>query len=125
MLGVRFHHQGRHPEAGLDCAGLCVCSAIKCGYKPADLTTYKRVPSSSDFVKLILQNCDEVSFGEERPGDLWLFSFADDPQHIAIQTESSPMTMIHAYAPLKKVVEHGMDKVWLARRHSVYRIKEQ
>jgi cell wall-associated NlpC family hydrolase len=125
MIGVRFHHQGRHPTAGVDCAGLVVCSANKCGVTPGDYNDYQRTPISTDFIEHILKHCDVVQPGDEQPGDLWVFKFANNPQHVAIQTESNPLKMIHAYAPLRKVVEHGIDATWQARRHAVYRPKEQ
>lgn len=125
MLGLRFHHQGRSEQFGVDCAGLAVCAARKCGFEAIDFTNYKRTPNSSDFLATIRKNCVLVKAGEERPGDLWIFEFANNPQHLAIQTESNPVRIIHAYAPLRKVVEHDIDATWMERRRAVFRIKEE
>ncbi len=31
-IGTPFHHQGRLPGVGLDCAGVIVCALAECGY---------------------------------------------------------------------------------------------
>ena len=122
MLGVRFRHQGRDPVLGVDCAGLAVCAAKRCGYEAQDYTDYKRTPKASDFIAVLLRQCDRVRPGDETPGDLWVFQFENSPQHLAIQT--GPRSIIHARADLRKVVEHDLDSEWLSRRVCVFRLKE-
>ncbi|MCE3608080.1 NlpC/P60 family protein [Massilia sp. P8910] len=126
MLGVRFMHQGRHPELGLDCAGLAVCSARACGYEVIDNPEYKRAPDSSFFLEFLRANCDQVQPGDERPGDFFIFATPNrGPQHLAIMTESEPPAMIHAHGPQGKVVEHNIDAAWLRQRRHIFRIKEK
>jgi cell wall-associated NlpC family hydrolase len=122
MLGVRFHHQGRHPEHGVDCAGLAVCAAAKCGFIADDHTNYQRQPAVSDFLATLAKNCERIPRGEEQPGDLLIFEFDNNPQHLAILTQ--PNRIIHAYALLRKVVEHDIDATWHAKLRAVFRIKE-
>lgn len=124
MLGTKFKHQGRHPKFGLDCAGLAVCSARKCGYPVVDFVAYDRMPLESDFLATLRRNCVEVPPGQERRGDLWLFKFNGNSQHVAIQTEENPPTMIHAAITHRAVVEHAIDETWRARRAAVFRPKE-
>ena len=125
MLGVRFKHQGRSPEFGVDCAGLAACAAVKCGHEPVDRNDYARWPSFSDLLEQVKKNCDQVPPGSERPGDLMLFETAGRLQHLGILTETNPPSMIHAYAPQRKVVEHRMDAEWLAKRRFIFRIRQQ
>ena len=124
MLGVPFMHQGRNAKLGVDCAGLAVLAARECGFEVEDYTDYQRTPAVSDFIDCLLRHCEIVKPGSERAGDLWIFQFAGNPQHLAIQT--GPDSMIHAYALFpRKVIEHRIDEQWRAKRAMVFRIKEQ
>lgn len=124
MLGVPFKHQGRSPRFGLDCAGLAVCAARQCGLNVEDFTAYQRLPNTSDFLATLHKNCDRLLAGEERPGDLLIFEFSNNPQHLAILT--APGRIIHAYGAgaIAKVVEHDMDATWRAKQRAAFRLRE-
>jgi cell wall-associated NlpC family hydrolase len=121
MLGVRFHHQGRNAEHGLDCAGLAVCAAANCGFQAIDYTTYHRQPETSDFLLTLAKNCDRIQRGNQQPGDLLIFEFDNNPQHLAIMT--GPNSIIHAYSLVRRVVEHDLDDTWKAKLRAVFRIR--
>jgi len=125
MLGVRWKHQGRHPQFGVDCAGFAVCAARMCGHGTIDRTDYARAPSASDFVEQLKKNGDMIRIGDEQPGDVMIFEFGGNPQHLGILTAVDPPMMIHAFATARKVVEHRMDDEWLARRRFIFRLRDQ
>ncbi len=58
-------------------------------------------------------------------GDILLLSIDGRPQHLALVTNyphEGAFGMIHAYAPLRKVVEHRLDGQWLELVEQVFRI---
>jgi cell wall-associated NlpC family hydrolase len=54
-----------------------------------------------------------------RAGDIALFRFQGAAQHVAIL--SSKDSIIHAFAPAKKVVETGLGTTWQTRCLGLYR----
>lgn len=122
-LDTPFRHQGRLPGVGLDCAGVAVCAARECGEEVADFLAYSRLPSSAVFLETIGKSCDRIRLSESLPGDLLVFEFDANPQHLAILTEASPMYIIHAYTPARKVVEHILDEQWKKKIRAVFRIR--
>ena len=123
LLGTPFRHQGRMPGIGLDCAGVVVCAANACGYKVADVQGYSRVPARGQFTTALLAHCDAIALDEALPGDLLMFAFQSEPQHIAILTGTAPLTLLHSYMQVGKVVEHDMDAGWRARLRGCYRLR--
>jgi len=110
-LNTPFHHQGRASKTGLDCIGLLVISALKCGIELHDFITYKRRPDGR--LLSILRNhpqLKEREIEDLEEGDICVFN--DDktglPWHVAIKTN---IGLIHAMTSFaskstKKVVEH-------------------
>ncbi len=129
LLGVKFHHQGRSAVTGLDCLGLLVLVAERVGLE------FEGVRASSHDRKDYGHNPDTTALqaGLERflcrvdepcVGDVGLFRIDGRPQHLAIISDyPAPDTygMIHAYAPLKKVVEHRLDEGWQSQLAAMYR----
>ena len=111
-LNVRWHHQGRN-RAGVDCAGLIICVAQDLELAYTDIQGYPRTPDG----KTLLQLLDSVAIAtpvhERQIGDILVFQFQDDPQHMGIMTDRG---VIHAYLPMYKVVEHRMDEFYWARK---------
>jgi hypothetical protein len=84
--GMKFMHQGRNPEVGIDCPGPLILGARHFGIKPADFDVlgYSAKPDGS--LKPIL---DEHLVPKHKadllPGDVVLNAFHDGPeQHISI-----------------------------------------
>jgi cell wall-associated NlpC family hydrolase len=122
-LGVRFRHQGR-TIAGLDCAGLVVRVAHDLGLSNADYTAYGHEPDGRTLHTLLARHMDEVAPGEMRCGDVVFMAFQAFPQHLGILADGGrPFSLIHAYAPARKVIEHRLDDEWAARIRNVYRFK--
>jgi cell wall-associated NlpC family hydrolase len=100
LIGTPFRHQGRD-ERGLDCAGLLIVVAWRCGIWPAgrDVNGYGRIPDGRTLRAL----CDESMTPIERdaltPGDAILVCWRDGlPQHLGIAGDyrHGGLSMIHA-----------------------------
>lgn len=123
MLGTPFQHQGRQPEAGLDCAGLviAVCQRLDIAY--LDAPAYGRRPHAGLLENhLAAQPCIEsILIGQALPGDLLLMRFVAEPQHLAIHTD---IGLIHACESAGAVVEHRMDHRWRRRIVAAWSFRE-
>lgn len=122
MLGTRFHHQGRLPGIGLDCGGLIVCAAREAGFIINDRHGYSTLPHGGMFEQALLEHCDIIDIKDATIGDILLFRFDGDPQHIGIISEVDPMMMIHADASVRRVVEHIIDIAWAKKIVNCYRL---
>lgn len=129
--GVRFHHQGRTREAGLDCLGLLVVVATACGLeiegKTADAhdrTDYGHNPDTTLLRQMLERYLVRVDVEVMQPADVGLFLIEGRPQHLGIITDypvDGELGLIHAYAPHRKVIEHRLDEQWRTRLCGVYR----
>lgn len=133
-LFVPYIHQGRvglHGIKGVDCAGLIcgVLDTLKVPYKDAygysrqadgvtleDLFSYALIRKSNT-IECILPS-DIVMF--------WISNKTKRPQHVGIVTKvpsiHNSFSFIHAWASVKKVVEHPFTKPWIKRIHSIWQI---
>lgn len=121
-LATPFKHQGRLPGVGLDCAGVVVCALREAGHRVEDVRAYGRIPANGLFLKMVERHCDRIALADIRHGDLMMFAFRGDPQHLAIYTEAG--TLIHAYQDVRRVVEHDFDGTWRERLRGCWRLKE-
>jgi cell wall-associated NlpC family hydrolase len=119
-IGTPFHHQGRLPGVGLDCAGVIVCAAAACGYSVQDVQGYGRIPSGGLLEQAVLDHCDIIPFESLQTGDIVLFAFRSEPQHLAVYDNGM---LIHAYQDVGKVVENGLDATWRGRLRGCYALR--
>lgn len=119
-IGTPFHHQGRAPGVGLDCAGLAIQVCIANGFPFFDVETYGTRPRGGALeAALDGQPClTRIENSDFAPGDLLLMRFTRDPQHLAIV---SGIGIIHAYESAGAVVEHRLDDDWARRIVRSYR----
>jgi len=120
MLGTPFKHQGRLPGVGLDCAGLVVCALREAGIEVRDVKGYARIPSKGLFVAMVREHCDEIAFSDLAAGDLCLFRFRSEPQHLAIYDAGR---ILHSHSAVGRAVEHDLDVTWRGRLTGCYRLK--
>jgi|CXWL01.1.fsa_nt_gi hypothetical protein len=104
-LGVKFQHQGR-TDRGCDCLGLVVMAATDCGIVCNDRTDYSHRLDKDTLINGILEHCYPIDHPEV--GCLAVFELSTSQQHVAIVTSVDPLYIIHAYAPIRKVCEHGL-----------------
>lgn len=116
-VGVPFRHQGR-TRHGVDCIGLVVCAARDIGLTLADRTDYPRDPNGLLPLEMARQFAPVES---PQAGDILLMRFRGEPQHVAILAGA---TLIHGYASIGRVVEHGLDAKWRRRIVATYRLRE-
>lgn len=105
LAGVRFRHQGRDAQNGVDCVGLLVVVGHLIGYPHIfDVQGYRRTPSADTIRKTLELNCDEISLDEVAKGDIYLMRMGGrKPRHAAIRVSDETNysrgivpTLIHA-----------------------------
>lgn len=124
-IDVRWRHQGRSREDGIDCAGLVIVVAKAVRDSTFDKTDYPRQASDETMLKLCAQYLQRVRPNDMQPGDLAVFGF-DNQRHIAIVGDYvfGGLSLIHAYAPSRKVVEVRLDERWTRRLLAAWRFPE-
>lgn len=137
-LGTRFAHQGRvkataQHKGGCDCLGLLVGVAKELGLRRRegtalralsdyDRTDYGHIPDGARLQFLLEEALVPVTVQEVEPGDILLFRFDGNPQHLAIVSDyPQGLGIIHAYAEARKVIEHRLDEAWRGRIVRAYR----
>lgn len=139
FLGVPFAHQGRSLH-GLDCLGLLILTAqtldLRFHGKPAtalDEVDYSHRPDVARLYGKLAENLTPVSTDEMQPGDIALFTIAARAQHLGIigdyqgpcegkEKSAHALSLIHAYAPARKVVEHRFCQTWQSRVFQMFRM---
>lgn len=117
-IGTRWVHQGRLPGVGIDCVGLAVVAGAAVGLEFVDSGGYSRAPDGQSLMRALLANGTRVR-GELQPGDILALSRADIPAHVAIYTGDGKI--VHAWASIRRVVEHAYDAPWQDCLRGVFR----
>lgn len=132
-VGTPFHHQGRQKQVGVDCLGLLVGVAEELSLcartgEPLiyhDARHYSHTPDGMALVAKLKQLLYPISSDRIMPGDVAVFRLDGSPQHLGVISDyGEGLGLIHAYAPSRGVVEHALDKWWMARSAGVFRISE-
>jgi NlpC/P60 family putative phage cell wall peptidase len=130
-LGTRFHHQGSKKNVGCDCIGLIRGVGIACGIYPADFVTLPEVaqfhgyglrPSNGQLEKGCEMFAMPIALDDATAGDFVLMAFEREPCHLAILGDyhGGGLSLIHAYAGVRKVIEHVLSDDWRARIVAAY-----
>ncbi|NTU77719.1 MAG: C40 family peptidase, partial [Alphaproteobacteria bacterium] len=83
--GTPFHHQGRAPQVGLDCIGLIVVALRAVGFVARDRTDYSPRPDGLSLVHALEDHgAVSVELNDIVPGDVLLFRYDGQPQHVAL-----------------------------------------
>ena len=126
FLDVPFAHQGR-TKRGLDCAGLVLQTGHSVDHWPDktfDVTAYKRRPSDSEFERRFLSLFEFKSYKDPHPGCMAAFKLPIFPCHCGIVAERfGHLSLIHAYADERKVVEQEFTEEWYSKLVGVYEFK--
>ena len=117
-LGTPFHHQGRKPGIGLDCIGLIIFALQAAAFKVCDRRDYGLRPDGRSLVAA-LEAHGARRVDSLRRGDVLLFRYDRQPQHVALATDEN--SMIHSFAPAGKVVETSIGAYWQRRLTAIYR----
>lgn len=129
-LGTRFHHQGRKKGVGCDCIGLLIGVAEALALRSPvtgellthyDQVGYSRYPDGTALQHNLSEYLGEIPLSDMAPGDVALFQFESNPQHVGIISGyGEGLGIIHCYAQARKVVEHHFDASWRARLVAAY-----
>ncbi|MGN7611889.1 NlpC/P60 family protein [Magnetococcales bacterium HHB-1] len=122
-LGTRFRHQGRLKNIGVDCVGVIVGVAKTLKLANHDETGYARRPDGHHLRHVFTKHMIEIALDVVLPGDVLMFQFNGDPQHVGFVTQINPTYLIHAWAEMRKVTEHRLDSVWKKRIVAAFRFK--
>lgn len=124
-IGVRWQHQGRSRE-GVDCAGMVIQVAKARRASTFDKTDYPRHAVDETMLQLCDQHLQRVPLEQLQPGDLVVFAF-ERQRHIGVIADYvyGGLSLVHAYAPARQVVETRLDSVWRARIRGGFRFPEE
>lgn len=108
-IGTPYHHQGRLPGVGLDCAGLVIAACWAHGLLPLsfDVTGYARTPDGQSLKAYCDEHLQEVSQDWMQPGDVLLVRWQKGPpQHMGIlfTYPHGGLAMVHADSMSQRAV---------------------
>lgn len=105
LIGVRWVHQGRSAETGVDCIGVPVLVALNLGLiAQTPRADYPRRPNGSFLTRFRETEMTEIVPGAAQPGDVLVFVDQAAPCHCAIMTSLyGEPAVIHAHIGARKV----------------------
>ncbi len=116
FVGTPYHHQGRAPGFGLDCAGVVECAYRAAGFDVPVHNGYERTPHNG-FLETTLQRYFRQA-NEAANGDVMLIAYFGVAHHLAIYHDGR---MVHASVYTKKCVDHRIDAVWKRKTIGFFR----
>jgi len=135
-VGSPWRHQGRLKGKAVDCIGLIVGVAKELGFTEALFNEpYGPTPDGHRLAREFEARCDImwkpdplepmiVNPNDFQEGDIALMAWKTYPMHCAFLARGNETwNIIHSFAQIGRVCEHGYDDVWLARTKAVYRFK--
>jgi cell wall-associated NlpC family hydrolase len=107
-LKTPYHHQGDVKHAGVDCGMLLVRVFVDAGLcEPFDPRPYPQDwmlhRSEERYLGFIFDRTKEVA--APLPGDVMVFRYGRCYSHGGIVTCTNPVTIIHAFGPVRAVIE--------------------
>ena len=122
-VNTPFVHQGRLKGVGVDCLGLVLGVYLEAGHNvPTEIPRYKTFERPGLLIEKLSEYGDQITDEEARPGDVVVFNYAEQPQHLAILTD---IGLIEASATFGKVVETTWGSEHDERLHSYWRLKSE
>lgn len=107
MRGVRFLHQGRSRETGVDCVGFLAVILTEFCYPIVDVVGYRSNPPAKVIYDTLCKNFDEIPVNEVSLGDIFLMRIGGGrkPKHASILVNDKTdlangveFEIVHAYA---------------------------
>ena len=116
-LGTRWQHQASVKGVACDCVGLVAGVARELGLLHADLPPYERTADGATLTRLCAQHMRGVPLPSLQPGHVAVLRFEAYPTHLAVVGDYAHggLSLIHASAPARRVIEHRLDDVWWFR----------
>jgi cell wall-associated NlpC family hydrolase len=123
-LGVRWLHQGRSQQ-GVDCVGLPIMVFQATKGSTLDFTGYARQASDEAMLEICAAHMQPVPLDLMAPGDVVVMRF-DNQRHMAMLGDyPGGLSLIHAHARARRVVEHRMDEAWRSRIMGCFRWRDE
>jgi len=128
-LGTPFHHQGRLKGVGVDCLGLLVGIAQELELRDEsgkllisyDKLDYGHLPNEQRLMAGLVKHCNPARKPKE--GYIGLFEIDGTARHLGVFAKQKHyITLIHAYAPARQVVEHRFDAQWQEKLVKIFRL---
>lgn len=118
--GVRYLHQGT-TTYGIDCRGILIAIAKKFELTDHNLDDSKFIcyptsPVDNTFQSILEEYCKKIDIQDSKEGDILLFKFNKEAQHMAFITEvliqGTSWNVVHSTQKLG-VAEHEIGPRWL------------
>jgi hypothetical protein len=130
-IGTPFRHQGRKKGIGCDCLGLLVGVASELNLQDKngnplmlwDRQQYGHFPDSVVMQQILAASLILQESTMPHRGMIGLFCIDGRAQHLGIfgdYGEAEGLSLIHAYAPARKVIEHRLSEEWQQKIVAVY-----
>ncbi|MCR9212556.1 MAG: NlpC/P60 family protein [Proteobacteria bacterium] len=108
-IGVRWQHQGRSRQGGVDCVGLIVVVARSLGLDLEDVHGYQRQSNGLQLMKELNKRFKKTSVTHYKKGDIGVFKESSFPIHVGfLNPEEGAATVIHAHARRRQVIEESL-----------------
>ncbi len=112
-IGTPYHHAADVRGAGVDCGMLIVRVFVDTGlcaaFDPRPYTQDWHLHRSEEhYLGFIFARCHEALVPQ--PGDVAVFRYGRCYSHGGIVTRSSPLTIVHAFHPARRVIEEETGK---------------
>jgi cell wall-associated NlpC family hydrolase len=122
-IGVRWCHQGRDRQRGVDCAGLLIRVADHFNLGLIDRRAYGRRQDGRYLVRDLHQQLKYISLSLYKGGDIGLFTDQGFPLHVGFLTGPDQGDgVIHAHARRRQVVEEPLAQ--FGRPVAIFRLPE-
>lgn len=124
FIGCRYRHQGRTRE-GMDCIGLPVLVRRELGMPALDATAYGTRSTGTEMLDYCRAHMREISKEDLQPGDL-IVQMNGAVRHMAIVADyaGGGLSIVHAWAPNRRVVECRLDDTFMADVRGCFRFRE-
>ncbi len=109
-IGVKWRHQGRTREHGIDCVGLPLLVGTELNHMDHLLpANYPRRPNQT-FIPIFKNYLELVTVSQEQWGDILVFAASGHPCHCGILAfRNGVMTVVHAHAAERMVFEETLE----------------
>jgi hypothetical protein len=93
-----------------------------------DLTNYAAQAMDETMLDLCAEHMDAVPLASMQAADVVVIRF-ENQRHMGIigdyPADPASLSLIHAYAAARKVVEHRLDSVWRQRCIGAFRLRQE
>lgn len=119
LRDVRFRHQGRSRELGIDCFGLPFVVAVEMGWHYPDYHTYSRHPNWHQAFGYLDRHLPRVPVADLQIGDIALLDHGC-PHGAIIVDGAVGLNIVHSSAIQRRVIENRFTE----KPRALYRFRE-